>query len=43
MIGASRETVTRLFASFKRKRLVEVRGSTLIFANKVGLEKLLDA
>ena len=43
MIGASRETVTRLFASFKRKRLVEVRGSTLIIANKVGLEKLLDA
>jgi CRP/FNR family cyclic AMP-dependent transcriptional regulator len=42
MIGASRETVTRLFASFKRKRLVEVRGSTLIIANKAGLEKLLD-
>jgi CRP/FNR family cyclic AMP-dependent transcriptional regulator len=42
MIGASRETVTRLFASFKRKRLVEVRGSTLIIANKRGLEKLLD-
>jgi CRP/FNR family cyclic AMP-dependent transcriptional regulator len=43
MIGASRETVTRLFTSFKRKRLVEVRGSTLIIANKTGLEKLLDA
>jgi CRP/FNR family transcriptional regulator, cyclic AMP receptor protein len=43
MIGASRETVTRLFASFKRNRLVEIRGSTLIIANKAGLEKLLDA
>ena len=43
MIGASRETVTRLFASFKRKRLVEVRGSTLIIANKTSLEELLDA
>jgi CRP/FNR family cyclic AMP-dependent transcriptional regulator len=42
MIGASRETVTRLFASFKRKRLVEVRGSTLIIANKTSLEELLD-
>ena len=42
MIGASRETVTRLFASFKRDRLVEFRGSTLIIANKAGLEKLLD-
>jgi CRP/FNR family cyclic AMP-dependent transcriptional regulator len=43
MIGASRETVTRLLASFKRKRLAEVRGSTLIIANKARLEKLLDA
>jgi len=43
MIGTSRETVTRLFASFKRQRLVEVRGSTLILANKAGLERLLDA
>ena len=42
MIGSSRETVTRLFASFKRERLVEFRGSTLI-VNKTGLEKLLDA
>jgi len=41
MIGASRETVTRLFASFKRERLVEVRGSTLTIVNKAGLEKLL--
>lgn len=43
MIGASRETVTRLFARFKRERLVEVRGSNLIVENKAGLEKLLDA
>jgi CRP/FNR family transcriptional regulator, cyclic AMP receptor protein len=42
MIGASRETVTRLFASFKRERLVEVHGSRLIITNKAGLEKLLD-
>jgi CRP/FNR family cyclic AMP-dependent transcriptional regulator len=43
MIGSSRETVTRLFASFKRQGLVEVRGSTLVIANKSELEKLLDA
>lgn len=42
MIGASRETVTRLFASFKRERLVKVRGSTVIIANQAGLEELLD-
>jgi len=43
MIGVARETVTRLFASFKRERLIEVRGSTLMIANKAGLEKLVQA
>ncbi|HET8922936.1 MAG TPA: Crp/Fnr family transcriptional regulator [Candidatus Acidoferrum sp.] len=43
MIGASRETVTRLFASFRHERLVRVLDSTVIIANKAGLEKLLDA
>jgi len=41
MIGASRETVTRLFTHFKRERLIEVHGSILIIANKLNLEKLL--
>jgi CRP/FNR family cyclic AMP-dependent transcriptional regulator len=40
-IGASRETVTRLFAQFKREGLIEVHGSTLIIANKPSLEKLV--
>jgi CRP/FNR family cyclic AMP-dependent transcriptional regulator len=43
MIGTSRETVTRLFASFKRKQLVEIRGSTLVITNKAGLEEVLEA
>ena len=43
MIGASRETVTRLFASFKRKQLVEIRGSTLIIKSRSALEKLVEA
>jgi CRP/FNR family transcriptional regulator, cyclic AMP receptor protein len=43
MIGASRETVTRLFADFKRKHLIEVRGSTLVISNKPGLRKFLDS
>lgn len=42
MIGASRETVTRLFASFKKKKLIEVRGSTLVIKNKADLEKLVN-
>jgi CRP-like cAMP-binding protein len=42
MIGASRETVTRLFAHFKRERLIEVHGSTLLITNRPNLQKLLD-
>lgn len=41
MIGASRETVTRLFADFKKKHLLEINGSTLVIRNKAGLEKIL--
>ena len=41
MIGASRETVTRLFANFKRQGLIEVHGSSLILTNKAALEKIL--
>ena len=43
IIGASRETVTRLFASFKREGYIEVHGSTIVFTNKPGLQKLLEA
>ena len=42
MIGASRETVTRLFAHFKRERMVEVHGSTLLITNRSNLQKLLE-
>lgn len=41
-IGASRETVTRLFAHFKREGLIEVHGSSVIIMNKAHLEKLVD-
>ncbi|MGH9745774.1 MAG: Crp/Fnr family transcriptional regulator [Candidatus Acidiferrales bacterium] len=40
MIGASRETVTRLFAGFKKKQLLQIRGSTLVVHNKAELERL---
>ena len=43
MIGASRETVTRLFTDFKKKQLLQVKGSTLIIKNKAALEALLGA
>ncbi len=41
MIGASRETVTRVFADFKRRQLLQVKGSTLIIKNKAGLESVV--
>ena len=43
MIGTSRETVTRMFASFKQRKLIEVRGATLLITDKAGLQELLQA
>jgi CRP/FNR family transcriptional regulator len=43
MIGSSRETVSRLFASFKRKKLIEVHGSILVVLDQLGLKKILQA
>ncbi len=42
IIGTSRETVTRLFADFKRKHLIEVHGSVLVIKNKASLEEVLE-
>jgi len=39
-IGASRETVTRLFASFKREGLIEVHGASVLIPSKPNLEKM---
>ena len=41
MIGSTRETVSRLFSDFKKKQLVELKGSTLIIHNKSALAKLV--
>ena len=41
MLGTSRETITRLFADFKRQQLVEVRGSSLVIIDKPGLQQFL--
>lgn len=43
MIGASRETVTRVFGEFKKKQLLQVKGSTLIIKNKAELESVLNS
>ena len=41
MIGTTRETVSRLFSEFKRKDMVQVKGSTLVVRNRPALEKLV--
>ena len=41
MIGASRETVTRLFGDFKKRNLLQVKGSSVTLNDKRGLEQLL--
>lgn len=43
MIGTSRETVSRLFAGFKKQRLIQQTGSTLLIPNRVALESLITA
>jgi len=40
MIGASRETVSRTFAEFKRKKLIQVKGSSLTIVSRAALEKV---
>jgi CRP/FNR family transcriptional regulator len=41
MIGTTRETVNRLFSEFKKKQLIQVKGSTLVIRNPAALEKLV--
>ena len=43
MIGTSRETVSRLFAGFKRQHLIQQNGCTLVIPNRVALESLITA
>jgi CRP/FNR family transcriptional regulator, cyclic AMP receptor protein len=43
MIGSSRETVSRLFADFRKQRLIQQNGSTLVIPNRVALESLITA
>ncbi len=40
-IGASRETVTRLLAQFKERKLIETRGASVILRDEAALQQLL--
>ena len=43
MIGTTRETVSRLFAEFKKRQLVQLKGATLVIRNKPALEKMVNS
>ena len=43
MIGSSRETVTRLFADFRKRRIIQLKGSTLLIENRSALERLVNS
>jgi CRP/FNR family cyclic AMP-dependent transcriptional regulator len=41
MIGTTRETVSRLFSDFKKKQLLQIKGSSLTIRNKPALERMV--
>jgi CRP/FNR family transcriptional regulator len=41
MIGASRETVTRLLSDLRKKQLIRLEGSTLVLRNRMALEAMV--
>jgi len=41
LIGTSRETVTRVLTEFRKKKIAEFHGSTLLIRNRTGLEQLV--
>jgi CRP/FNR family cyclic AMP-dependent transcriptional regulator len=43
MIGTSRETVSRLFAGFKKQHLIQQNGCTLVIPSRIALENLIAA
>jgi len=43
MIGTSRETVSRLFSDFKKRQLVQLKGSVLVIRDKPALERLIQS
>jgi CRP/FNR family transcriptional regulator len=40
VVGTSRETITRLLSEFKRKDMVELKGTTLTICNRTAMESL---
>ncbi|MGH9420153.1 MAG: Crp/Fnr family transcriptional regulator, partial [Thermoanaerobaculia bacterium] len=41
MIGTTRETVTRILSDFKKRKIIEVKGSNIFLTDKKALEGLI--
>jgi len=41
MIGTTRETVTRILSDFKKRRIIEVKGSNIFLLAKKSLEAMI--
>jgi CRP/FNR family transcriptional regulator len=41
ILGLSRESVTRVFADFRKQRLIRQNGSTLVIPDRVALKSLI--
>ena len=41
LIGTTRETVTRTLSEFKKQRVLELTGSTLLIRNKAALQRMV--
>ena len=42
-LGTSRESITRILSEFRKKEIVELKGSTLIIHDEPALERLVAA
>jgi CRP/FNR family transcriptional regulator, cyclic AMP receptor protein len=43
IIGTTRETVSRLFSDFKKRQLLQLKGSTLVIRDRLALEKIVES
>jgi CRP-like cAMP-binding protein len=41
MIGTTRETVSRLFAAFRKRQFIQSKGTSLVILNKLALEGMV--
>jgi CRP/FNR family cyclic AMP-dependent transcriptional regulator len=41
MVGSTRETITRLLSDFRRHKIIEVKGSTMLVTQKNDLERMV--